>query len=124
MTFEVPLFESGAYISKAGMPVLKALGAKLKGLEGGTVLVTGYTDNVPLSRPTKEFNSNADVAAARAEVAADHLRAFAKNSKLSFSTAAGAESEAPWPNDTVEHRRLNRTAVVKVVPGVNGEGEF
>ena len=124
MTFEVPLFESGAYISKAGMPVLKALGAKLKGLEGGTVLVTGYTDNVPLSRPTKEFNSNADVAAARAEVAADHLRAFAKNSKLSFQVAAGAESEAPWPNDTPEHRRLNRTAVVKVVPGVNGEGEF
>jgi len=116
VTFEVPLFESGAYISKAGMPVLKALGAKLKGLEGGTVLVTGHTDNVPLSRPTAEFRSNADVAAARAEVAAEHLRAFAKNGKLEFRTAAGAETDAPWPNDTPEHRRLNRTAVVRVEP--------
>ena len=62
-------------------------------------------------------------AAARADVAADHLKAFAKNSKLSFSVAAGAESDAPWPNDTPEHRRLNRTAVVKVTPAVNGEGE-
>lgn len=117
VTFEVPMFESLAYISKPGMAIFRALAVKLKGLDGGTVLVTGYTDNVPMSKPTKDFQSNADVAAARAAVAADHLKSFAKNSKLTFQTAAGAEADAPWPNDTPEHRRMNRTVVVKVTPG-------
>ncbi len=117
VTFEVPMFESLAYISKPGMAIFKALAVKLKGLDGGTVLVTGYTDNVPMSKPTKDFQSNADVAAARAEVATDHLKSFAKNSKLTFQTAAGAEADAPWPNDTPEHRRMNRTVVVRVTPG-------
>ncbi|MBR6021809.1 MAG: hypothetical protein IK066_05255, partial [Kiritimatiellae bacterium] len=115
ITFEVPIFESGAYLSKEGAPVLKALAAKLKGVPDGTrVRVTGFTDNVPLSKPTKDFASNADIAAARAAAAVEHLSAGAHNSGIVWDSAAGAEADAPWPNDTKEHRRLNRTAVVRV----------
>ncbi len=108
VTFEVPIFDPPAYISKQGMLMIKELVKKLKNLDGGTVLVTGYADNL-----------NADVAMKRAEVAADHLKAFAKNGTLTFRTAVGAEADAPWPNDTPEHRRLNQTVVVKVTPTVN-----
>lgn len=108
VTFEVPIFDPPAYISKQGMLMIKELVKKLKNLDGGTVLVTGYADNL-----------NADVAMKRAEVAADHLKAFAKHGTLTFRTAVGAEADAPWPNDTPEHRRLNQTVVVKVTPTVN-----
>ena len=54
---------------------------------------------------------------ARAETAVDHLRSFAKNKALSFEARPGPESEAPWPNDTPEHRRLNRTVRIQVTPG-------
>lgn len=116
IVFEEPAFETVDNISKTGMAAIKLLAAKLKSLDGGAqVLVTGYTDNVPMSKPTARFKSNADIAQARAEAAAEHLRAFAKNGALAFETAAGRESEAPYPNDTPSNRRRNRTATVRVM---------
>lgn len=116
VVFEEPAFESVDNISKTGMAAFRLLAAKLKALDGGAqVLVTGYTDNVPMSKPTAKFKSNADIAQARAVAAAEHLKAFARNGALAFETAAGKESEAPYPNDTPSNRRRNRTATVRVV---------
>lgn len=118
VTFGVPLFESGAYLSKEGAPVLKALAAKLKGVPDGTrVRVTGFTDNVPLSKPTREFSSNADIAAARADAAVEYLRIWSRHAGIAWDSAAGAEADAPNPNDTKEHRRLNRTVLIRIEPG-------
>ncbi len=115
LVFEQPAFESVDYISKTGMTAIRALAAKLKGLkEGGRVEVTGYTDNVPMSKPTEKFASNADIARARGAVVAEHLKVFAKNSGLEFSSTGGEEREAPYPNDTPANRRLNRTATIFV----------
>ena len=116
LVFDEPAFTSVDYISKPGMAALKLLSAKLHGLAGGAkVTVTGFTDNIPMSHPTEKFQSNADIARARAIVATDHLRAYAKNDALEFETLAGAETDAPYPNDTPANRRLNRTVTVKVV---------
>ena len=115
LVFEQPAFESVDYISKSGMAAIKVLAAKLKGLkEGGRVEVTGYTDNVPMSKPTERFASNADIARARGAVVAEHLKVFAKNSGLEFSSKGGDEQAAPYPNDTPANRRLNRTATIFV----------
>lgn len=117
LVFEQPAFESLDYLSVSGMKALKTLGARLKALKKPLrVTLTGYTDNVPMSHPTDKFKSNADIAAARAAVATDHLRHFANNDLLSFEALAGPETEAPFPNDTPASRRLNRTVTIRLAP--------
>ena len=84
---------------------------------GARVVVTGYTDDVPLSKPTDQFKSNADIAAARAKAAVDHLAQFAKaNPALAFDPQTGDPAQAPYPNDSPQNRRLNRTVTVQIIP--------
>ena len=116
--FNDPVFVSADKISLEGWAALKAVAAKLVTLKAGArVIVTGYTDNEPLTKPTPQFQSNADIAAARAKVAVEHLTQFARASKgLTFEARTGEPSQAPYPNDTPQNRRLNRTATVQVIP--------
>ena len=116
--FTAPVFVSADKISIEGMDALKAVAAKLVALNiGARAIVTGYTDNEPLTKPTPQFQSNADIAAARAKVAAEHLAQFARAGKgLAFDSRAADLSQAPFPNDTPQNRRLNRTATVQVIP--------
>ncbi len=118
LRFEDPVFVSAANISIEGMRALKAVAAKLVAMKiSGRVLVTGYTDDVPLTKPTVQFKSNEDIAAARGKVAADHLAQFSRANKgLVFEAKAGPTSQTPYPNDTPQNRRLNRTATVQVIP--------
>jgi flagellar motor protein MotB len=81
------------------------------------VIVTGHTDDIPLSRPTPEFRDNADLAAARAKAAMEHLAHYARaNKALTFEMRTGTIADAPYPNDSNRNRRLNRTATVQVMP--------
>ena len=116
--FSDPVFVSADKISVEGWAALKAVAAKLVKLKtGARVIVTGYTDNEPLSKPTPQFKSNADIAAARAKVAVDHLTQFSKAGKgLAFEARTGESSQAPYPNDTPQNRRLNRTVTLQVIP--------
>ena len=121
LRFSDPLFVSAANISIEGMRALKAVAAKLVEMKApARVVVTGYTDNEPLSKPTARFKSNADIAAARAKTAADHLAQFARaNPGLAFEVVTGDPAQAPYPNDTPQNRRLNRTATVQILPAGN-----
>ena len=97
-----------------------AVGVRLiaKAYAAGTrVVVMGHTDDEPLSKPTPQFKSNADIAAARAKVAAEHLAQFSRAGKgLIFESRAADLSQAPYPNDSPQNRRMNRTATVQVIP--------
>ena len=119
--FADPVFVSADKISVEGMRALKALAAKLVEAKiSGRVVVTGHTDDVPLSKPTDRFRSNADIAEARGKVAMEHLAQFSRaNPGLVFEARAGGDGTAPYPNDTPQNRRLNRTATVLVVPSGN-----
>ena len=116
--FDAPVFVSTDRISVEGMRALKAVAAKLVALKSGArVVVTGFTDDVPLSKTTDQFKSNADIAAARAQVAKAHLEQFARaNKMLVFEARTGEPAQAPYPNDSPQNRRLNRTATVQVFP--------
>lgn len=116
--FDAPVFVSTDRISVEGMRALKAVAAKLAALKSGArVVVTGFTDDVPLSKTTDQFKSNADIAAARAQVAKAHLEQFARaNKMLVFEARTGEPAQAPYPNDSPQNRRLNRTATVQVFP--------
>ena len=117
IVFTAPVFVSADNISIEGMNALKAVAAKLAALKAGArVLVTGYTDDVPLSAPTAKFKSNADLAAARAQVAVEHLSQFTRANKgVVFESLAGDPAQAPYPNDSPQNRRLNRTVTLQVV---------
>lgn len=114
--FDDPVFVSTDRISIEGMRALKAVAKKLASLESGArVVVTGFTDDVPLTQTTDQFKSNADIAAARAAAAKAHLEQFARaNKALVFEARAGDPAAAPFPNDSPQNRRLNRTATVQV----------
>ena len=116
--FNEPVFVSANYLSSEGVAALKALAVKLVSLkDGARVIVTGHTDDIPLSRPTPEFRHNADLAAARAKVAMEHLAHYARaNKALTFEMRSGTVADAPYPNDSNRNRRLNRTATVQVMP--------
>ena len=116
--FDDPVFVSADKISIEGMRALKAVAAKLVSLKSGArVVVTGFTDNEPLTKTTEQFKSNADIAAARAQVAKAHLEQFARaNKALVFEARTGEPPQAPFPNDSPQNRRLNRTATVQVFP--------
>lgn len=116
--FDEPVFVSTDKISIEGMRALKAVAAKLATLKSGAqVVVTGFTDDAPLTKTTDQFKSNADIAAARAQAAKAHLEQFARGNKaLVFEARAGETSQAPFPNDSPQNRRLNRTATVQVFP--------
>ncbi|MGD9613497.1 MAG: hypothetical protein AB7V22_11435 [Kiritimatiellia bacterium] len=116
--FVEPAFESLDNISIKGMAGIKAIAAKLATMKAGTrVVVTGYTDDVPLSKPTERFQSNADIAAARAQTALEHLAQYAGAGKaLAFEARTGDPAQAPYPNDSPKNRRLNRTVTVEVLP--------
>ena len=118
IVFTAPVFVSADNISVEGMDALKGVAAKLAALKSGArVLVTGYTDDVPLSAPTPKFKNNADLAAARAQVAVEHLAQFARANKgVVFEAVAGDPAQAPYPNDSPQDRRLNRTVTLQVVP--------
>ena len=118
IVFAAPVFVSADNISIEGMNALKALAARLVALKtSARVLVIGYTDDVPLSAPTAKFKSNADLAAARAQVAVEHLAQLARANKgVVFEAVAGEPTQAPYPNDSPQNRRLNRTVTLQVVP--------
>ena len=116
--FDDPVFVSADKISIEGMRALKAVAAKLVALKSGArVVVTGFTDDEPLTKTTDQFKSNADIAAARAQAAKAHLEQFARANKvLVFEARTGETAQAPFPNDSPQNRRLNRTATVQVFP--------
>lgn len=116
--FTEPVFISTDKISRKGMTALKAVAQQLVAMESGArIVVTGYTDNEPLSKPSARFKSNADIAAARAKTAVDHLRPFSRaNKQLVFEAVTGDPARAPYPNDTPRNRRLNRTITLEVTP--------
>ena len=118
LRFTDPVFVSADKISIEGMRALKAVAARLVEMKApARVVVKGHTDSEPLRNPTARFKSNADIAAARAKTAAEHLAQFARaNTGLTFEVVAGDPAEAPYPNDTPQNRRLNRTATVQIVP--------
>lgn len=78
----------------------------------GDVLVSGYTDNLPIS--SSRYRSNWDLSAARA-VSVVHELVMSRQVPAERVVAAGrAETNALAPNDTPENRALNRRVEIAI----------
>ncbi|MCG7544941.1 type VI secretion system protein TssL, long form [Pseudoalteromonas sp. MM17-2] len=99
------LFDSGSNIVRADMkPIIAKIARALEGTQG-KVLITGHTDNTPISTP--EYPSNWHLSLARATQVAN---AMAQNASLSgrLWPEGRGEAEPVESNDTAAQRAKNR----------------
>lgn len=120
VVFDLPVFVSSAYISPDGMKLLKTAAANLKTVfpDGARVSVMGHTDDTPPSGNTPGQKSNADIALARAQAAAEQLVYMTGHaSRYAISAVPPANPPIyPFPNDSPSNRRLNRTVTLRISP--------
>ncbi len=107
------LFESGsADLKKDAVPALKEIAALISTLPN-SVVVEGHTDNMPFIGRT--YRSNFELSAARAFSV---IKYFIDSEKIDASrfTAFGYGEYSPlYPNDTDEHRAMNRRIEINIL---------
>jgi type VI secretion system protein ImpK len=107
------LFTTGsADLSPGFTELLGRVGAAV-GKINGTILVRGHSDNQPIR--SARFPSNFHLSQARAEAVAGRL-AEQLGSRQKIRSEGVADSEPLVPNDTPEHRALNRRVEIIVFP--------
>lgn len=120
MVIELPagiLFDSGrAELRREGQDVLRQVASVLSQISGRDFLVAGHTDNVQLGRGGR-FEDNWELSAARAT---NVVRFLAQNNVASahLGAAGYAEFQPANPNDTDEHRALNRRVEIVLMPNI------
>ncbi|RBW52061.1 flagellar motor protein MotB [Marinobacter sp. F3R11] len=109
---EEATFRSGeAAIKPEMIPIIERVVGVLAGCTGD-VLVSGYTDDRPIS--SSRYRSNWDLSAARA-VSVVHELVMSQQVPAERVVAAGrAETNPLAPNDTAENRALNRRVEIAI----------
>ncbi|WP_246069354.1 OmpA family protein [Marinobacter piscensis] len=109
---EEATFESGkAAIKPEMIPIVERVVNVLAGCTGD-VLVSGYTDDRPIS--SSRYRSNWDLSAARA-VSVVHELVMSRQVPAERVVAAGrAETNPLAPNDSAENRALNRRVEIAI----------
>lgn len=101
------VFSSGsAALNKQGRDALDAVAKAFQGLQGKTVVVAGYTDNVPTSAKGA-FKDNWDLSTARAVSVVRYLQTKGVEPKM-LGAAGFAEYRPLASNDSAEGRSQNR----------------
>jgi len=106
-------FPSGnADLRGAFLPVLSKLRNALVDIPG-EVIVAGYTDNIPIH--TARYRSNWDLSAARAVSVVHQLIEDGSLKPDRFVAEAHGDTRALVPNDTAEHRAMNRRVELTII---------
>jgi len=101
------VFPSGsAAINKQGRDALDAVAKAFQGLQGKTVIVAGYTDNVPVASKG-HFKDNWDLSTERAVSVVRYLQTKGVDPKM-LGAAGFSEYRPLAGNDTADGRSQNR----------------
>lgn len=119
---EATTFTSGSEELKDAMfPILEKI-ENVLGSCKGEIIVSGYTDNLPVN--SSRYRSNWDLSAARA-VSVVHQLIFNNKVDANRVSAAGrAETNPLAPNDTAENRAKNRRVEISVFNPVCEESDW
>ena len=102
------LFSSGsAKVGKDGKAALDAVAEAFKGLKGKNVIVTGYTDDVPIVGKASGYHDNWDLSTARAIAVVRYLQSKGVDPRM-LGASGHAEYRPLAPNDSAEGRSQNR----------------
>lgn len=116
---ESDAFPSGSAELQPGfLPVLNKLQSILDDTRG-RIVVSGHTDNVPIS--TSVYPSNWILSAARSASVVHHLAEIEFTDPSRIEIRAFADTQPVAPNDTPENRARNRRIEIHI--GVANEGE-
>lgn len=94
--------------------VLKKIGLALE-MTDGRIVVSGHTDNVPIS--TSRFRSNWELSAARAVTMVHELEEKSRVDPERITIQGYGETRPLVPNDTAAQRAQNRRVEVTIVQG-------
>lgn len=110
------LFPEGGYeLNAAGKATLAKLAPVLKTLSGQTIVVKGYSDNVPIGPELRRrFPANVDLSKARAQSVADELVTQGVPAAM-LSVNGFGEADPVASNDTAQGRAKNRRVVLDIV---------
>jgi chemotaxis protein MotB len=101
------LFSSGsAKLGKEGKVALDAVAAAFKDLKGKNVIVSGYTDDVPIGK-AGGYQDNWDLSAARAAAVVRYLESKGVDPRM-LGLSGYSEYRPLAPNDSAEGRSQNR----------------
>jgi len=110
------LFPSGsAKISKDGKAALDQIANSFKSLSGKSVVVSGFTDNVPVNPKTTGYASNWELSTARALSVVRYLQLKEVDPKM-LGAAGFGEYHPVATNDTPEGRQQNRRIEIVLAP--------
>ena len=109
------LWPSGAAeLKPAAKPALDEVIETLRGLPN-RIRIEGHTDNMPIKGG--RFASNLELSEARAQAVANYLVEKGRIPQERISVMGYGASRPIAPNDTPEHRKLNRRAEIVIIYG-------
>jgi len=113
---EAIIFDTGkAYLREDSLGVLNKVN-EIIGKVSSKIIIEGHTDNVPIK--TAQFPSNWHLSSARAMSVLDYfLVTKGQKNPERFSAQAYGEYSPIAPNDSAEHRAMNRRVNIIIVSG-------
>lgn len=107
--------EGGWELDSRGKATIAKLAPVLKTFTGQTIVVKGYTDNVPIGPELRQrFPTNLELSKARAQSVADELVAGGVPASM-ISVNGFGDADPVAPNDTPQGRAKNRRVVMDIV---------
>jgi chemotaxis protein MotB len=105
-------------IKKAGRKILDKIAPEiLKNINKYDIYIAGHTDNIPIKKENKKFESNWDLSSYRAIEVAKYL--MSKGVPPESITAAGYGKYRPLvKNDSVKNRGKNRRVEIYLIPKI------
>ncbi|MBU8898716.1 chemotaxis protein MotB [Corallococcus sp. H22C18031201] len=112
------LFASGsARVGKEGQEALAKIAEALKGVKGKIIRVEGHTDDVPTGGGA--FPTNWELSLARAMAVVHSLQDSGVDPTM-LSAAGYGQYQPIAPNDSQEHKSLNRRIEIVLAPSLGG----
>jgi len=107
--------EGGWELDAKGKATIAKLAPVLNAFTGQTILVKGYTDNLPIGPELRQrFPTNVDLSKARAQSVANELMAGGVPASM-ISVMGFGDADPMASNDTAPGRAKNRRVVMDVV---------
>lgn len=107
--------EGGWELDAKGKATIAKLAPVLKTFTGQTLVIKGYTDNVPIGPELRQrFPTNIDLSKARAQSVANELVAGGVPASM-ISVNGFGDADPVAPNDTPQGRAKNRRVVMDIV---------
>jgi chemotaxis protein MotB len=107
--------EGGWELDAKGKATLAKLAPVLKTFTGQTIVVKGFTDNVPIGAELRQrFPTNVDLSKARAQSVASELVAGGVPASM-ISVNGFGDADPVTSNDTAQGRAKNRRVVMDIV---------